>query len=105
MAGSRAWTVYCESTCPGNRIEPEYEVEPTAPSDRRRLRLSANGATPVDLLLATLQRYHLRYQTDAKASTWEAFEINCLKPLFLAPRPGLEPGTYGLTEVKLVIFQ
>jgi len=48
-------------------------------------------ASPVDLLLAALQRYHLRYQTDAKdtkteASTREAFEINYLEPLFLAPR-------------------
>ncbi|WP_460489197.1 hypothetical protein [Curvibacter fontanus] len=25
--------------------------------------------------------------------------------LDLAPRPGLEPGTYGLTVLKIVIFQ
>ena len=36
---------------------------------------------------------------------WDAvaFEINYLEPYALAPRPGLEPGTYGLTvEVTLV---
>ena len=55
-----------------------------------------NQLAELSFALSTLQ-FGLGMTKATASFDGVAFEINDLEPFYLAPRPGLEPVTYGLT--------